>query len=351
MSSETHTVWEDTKEVRGLDLDSDWSMKVGITNGRKWSPPTTHELPADILHPLATIQWEICWKLEGTCDFIGTSTVVLDDKLYSGISEFKHYGLLCLGAGMVLEFSADLAAWKVLPLLPVSNFGLSTYHSQLVLVGGELNGATTNKLWVYDNDAWHCSLPPMPTCRYNPVVVNTGTPEYLVVAGGYQYTRPIEVVDVLMEGQWVSCAPLYSYPRGGALHNGNLYFSCPDSFSVVYCQLESLVKACVQPDGVSDTGELWNCLPDPDPDPDAYIRGMVAYGKLLICLTSIGDLHALSPDTESWVHVGRLDTRGRDDRLMTLCTGELAALNRGYNSLHVKLISVKGIRAHGKCSN
>ena len=155
MSSETHTVWEDTKEVRGSDLGSGWCMKVGITNGCKWSPPTTHELPADILHPLATIQWETCWELEGIfCDYISTSTVVLDDKLYFGVTFGGKDGEI------VLEFSADLAAWKV---PPASDFGLSTYHSQLVLVGGELNGTTSNKLWVYDNDTWHCSLPPMPT--------------------------------------------------------------------------------------------------------------------------------------------------------------------------------------------
>ena len=314
-------------------------MKVGITNGRKWSPPTTHELPADILHPLATIQWETCWKLEGK---IGTSTIVQDDKLYLGVTSYVKDGSL---AGMVLEFSADLAAWKVLPLTPASCFGLSIYHSQLVLVGGLVgdwpNRTTSNKLWVYDNDAWHCSLPPMRTCRYFPVVVNTGTPEYLVVAGGYQFwADPIEVVEVLMEGQWVSCAPLYSSTRDGCIHNGNLYFSCRQRSSMVYCQLESLVKACVQPDGVSDTGELWNCLPCPD----AYdIMAMVAYGKFLICLTLVGDLHALSPDTGSWVHVGRLDTGGWDHvQLMTLCTGELAALTREYKSLHVKLLSVKG---------
>ena len=63
-------------------------MKVGITNGRKWSPPTTHELPADILHPLATIQWETCWKLEGVfCDYFDTSAVVLDDKFYLGVGK------------------------------------------------------------------------------------------------------------------------------------------------------------------------------------------------------------------------------------------------------------------------
>ena len=251
MSSETHTVWEDTKEfeVHGPGLDSGWRMKVGITNGRKWSPPTTHELPADVLHPLATIQWETCWKLEDIY-FDCIDTVVLDDKLYLGT---------CSGnAGMVVEFSSDLGAWKVLPLPPALYFGLSTYHSQLVLVGGWLNEtySLTNKLWVYDNDTWHCSLLPMPTGREYPVVVNTGTPEYLVVAGGHHCAQ---VVEVLMEGQWVSCAPLHPQPSDGVIHNGNLYFSCERN-SVVYCQLESLVKACVQPDGESDIGELWNCL-------------------------------------------------------------------------------------------
>ena len=312
MSSETHTVWEDTNGC---------GMKVGITNGRKWSPPTTHELPADVLHPLATIQWERCWKTYRN-DIFGTSTVVLDDKLYLGV---------CDGKDVVVEFSADLAAWKVLPLTPAVCSRLSTYHSQLVLVGGWLNGTNSNKLWVYDNDTWHCSLPPMMTGRRYPVVVNTGTPEYLVVTGGDHCAQPIEVVEVLMEGQWVSCAPLYSKPRYGGIHNGNLYFS-GERNSVVYCQLESLVKACVHPDGVSDIGGLWNYLPVPE-----YIIGMVAYGKFLLCQTFSDDLHALSPDTESWVHVGRLGS----GRSITLCTGELAQITQGYQSLDVNLLSVK----------
>ena len=97
------------------------------------------------------------------------------------------------------------------------------------------------------------------------------------------------------------------------------------------------MKACVQPDGISDTGELWNFLFVPD-----VYTGIAAYGKFLIGQTSSGDLHALSPDTESWVHVGRLDNRIWY-LLMTVCTGELPALTREYGSLHVKLLSVKGI--------
>ena len=33
-----------------------------------------------------------------------------------------------------------------------------------------------------------------------------------MVAGGYQYCAE-QAVEVLMEGQWVSCAPLYSNPE------------------------------------------------------------------------------------------------------------------------------------------
>ena len=101
-------------------------MKVGITNGCKWSPPTTHdhEHPADILHPLATIQWETCWKLEGKyCDYIGTSTVVLDDKLYLGVTSGID------GFGMVLEFSDSLEG-----VTTASCFKFRTFH-QLMLVG------------------------------------------------------------------------------------------------------------------------------------------------------------------------------------------------------------------------
>ena len=65
------------------------------------------------------------------------------------------------------------------------------------------------------------------------------------------------------------------------------------------------MKACVQPDGVSDTKGIWDLVPVPD--------GMeygLAYGKLLICYNRSGCLYALSPDNGSWVYVGRLPHGG-----------------------------------------
>jgi hypothetical protein len=91
------------------------------------------------------------------------------------------------------ESNNDFSHWNRLSPLPS---GLSTYHSQLVLVGGQLNGCPTNKVWVSDDGySWNTSLPSMPTAREFPIVVNTGTPEYLLVAGGYPCDQELEVVD------------------------------------------------------------------------------------------------------------------------------------------------------------
>ena len=121
----------------------------------------------------------------------------------------------------------------------------------------------------------------------------------------------------LVGRQWVSCAaPWVAIDcaiAGAPVHNGNIYFT--GSYFLAYCQLGSLVKACVQPDGVSDTKEIWNLAPFPAD----YRMGIVAYGKLLICYRY--DLYAPSPDNGSWIYVGRLPHGGDSLTLKTLSTG------------------------------
>ncbi len=86
----------------------------------------------------------------------------------------------------LFKSSADLNTWTHVPT-PTEYFGLTTYHSQPVLVGGKIGRDPTNKLWTSPNGGldWVESLPPMPTSRWSPSVVNTGTPECLIVAGGF----------------------------------------------------------------------------------------------------------------------------------------------------------------------
>ena len=74
---------------------------------------------------------------------------------------------------------------------PVYYFGLTTYHSQLVLVGGwkyegeNVMGEPTNKLWTLsEDDQWQETIPPMPKARATPSAVSHGD-HLLVITGDY----------------------------------------------------------------------------------------------------------------------------------------------------------------------
>ena len=105
------------------------------------------------------------------------------------------------------EYDSDSLA-KV--KLPTYTKGISTYRSQLVLVGGlhRTTQQVTNKVWVSDDGSkWESSLPPLPITCKNPLVVNTGSPEYLIVIGG-QIVEDCIDVHVMMGEQWLSAEPL-----------------------------------------------------------------------------------------------------------------------------------------------
>ena len=96
--------------------------------------------------------------------------------------------------------------WTILDT-PVYCFGLITYHTQLVLVGGmtyigkNLGGEPTNKLWTLSEDGqWQETLPPMPIQCANPFAVSHG--DHLLVIND----DPIEVY-VYSGHYWASAQP------------------------------------------------------------------------------------------------------------------------------------------------
>ena len=108
----------------------------------------------------------------------------------------------------------NLGSWTPFSVPAMRGFALTTYHSQLVLVGGWTDGKKVlNTLWTSaDGTNWQETLPPMPTSRYGAAVVNTGSsggPECLVVAGGVREAeKKLDTVEVLREGQWSTVHPL-----------------------------------------------------------------------------------------------------------------------------------------------
>ena len=131
--------------------------------------------------------------------------VALDEREYSwpensGPSDYTRYSELWCSSGQLLW-------WNQLTTFDVVDFGLGAYQSKLVRVGGvEDEVSVLNSVLVSDDGkTWRNSLPPLPTRRGCPMIVTVGrNPEYLVVAGGCDYSPELKclpTVEVLAEGQ------------------------------------------------------------------------------------------------------------------------------------------------------
>ena len=150
----------------------------------------------DILHPLVTVDWEECPGCELKSDILFTSqAVTIRDAFYVATRD-KIYAT-----------TTDFTSWTVLqPPNGLECFGLTSYNSQLMVVGGKERGNVTNKVWTSDNGTdWQLSLPPMPNGRVSPLATNTGpSPECaVVVAGGKDESEQYQGdVEVLTEMNW-----------------------------------------------------------------------------------------------------------------------------------------------------
>ena len=226
-------------------------------------------MSVDLLNPLATLKWkkkEFKGILPATFPYprMRSDTLLFKGHLIVGITYLSSSNHDRVQSSLCFY---DSCSWKMLPPLPCVSPGLSTYHSQLVLVGGE--PPYGNMVWVSDDDgySWNPSFPPMPTERKYPSVVNTGTPECLIVAGGSASNSiftACTAVEVLMEEQWWTVAPPPYVEDPSSiklsLHSGNLYVcGTGHSGSIFYCDPQALIASCTQSNNAvkSDSVGLW----------------------------------------------------------------------------------------------
>ncbi len=225
---------------------------------------------------------------------------MLHDKLCVMIAESPELFISSLDS---------LSSWTTVET-PTCSSALTTYHSQLVLIGGKESSSTevTNKLWISEHEVimnWKSSLlPPMPTRRYCSSAVTTGTPESIIVAGGMGEHGILDTVEALVQEQWSTCQPLpeschYISPT---IHNGKLYLmgGIPQGYAVFYCDLVSLISSsqCEQ----TLASSLWNRF-------NACERYSipVSMGQHLIAMRR-NTINAFSLHSESWIHVEILVT-------------------------------------------
>ena len=260
----------------------------------------------DILHPLASLEWRKCREPPVHVD--GAQAVWLKDKVYVG----GESGNKTEGARLYI-YTPATDTWTTLDT-PVEKFGLTTYHSQLVLVGGrEYVGENvfwkfTNKLWTLSEDGqWKETLPPMPAPCIPSSAVSHGD-HLLVISDNY----PNNKVYVYNGHHWASAQqPPQLYFIKSTVFSDHWYLMgggpptlIPQQTFVYSASLDSLLASC-QPSETSQPSSVWNRLTDAPTGhcyPAVFGNRLVAVGGGSFSTTI--SLHAYSSFTPSWVHIG-----------------------------------------------
>ena len=194
---------------------------------------------------------------------------------------------------------------------PVYLFALVTYHSQLVLVGGKefvgerKDGPVTNKLWTLTgHNQWRETLPPMTTKRRHMLAVEFA--DDILVAGGVDDDRRnIDIIEVYNGHNWAEaqCLPKPCYDMKSTVLNGHWYLMGGEGQEkeVYYASLDLLVASCRPSE--KPLPSVWKRLPDV---PRARSSTAVLGNRLIVVggYPPSSSIHAYSPHTQSWVHVG-----------------------------------------------
>ena len=287
-------------------------------------------MQVDILHPLASLKWRECRRLP-----VGmgeAQAVWLGDKLYvgEGLTSGSYRD-----AARLYIYTPTTDTWSEIDS-PVYYFALITYHSQLVLVGGGeyvdewRDGPVTNKLWTLTgHDQWRETLPPMTTKRHSASAVEFA--DNIIVAGGADNWRGIDIIEVYNGHHWAKaqCLPKPSSDMKSTVLNGHWYLmgGGEQGKVVYYASLDSLVASC-QP-SEKPLPSVWKRLPDVP-----HGRSSTAvFGNRLIAVGGGGgypspssSIHAYSPHTQSWVHVGDMPIGLHSTCTAVLPTGELMVI-------------------------
>ena len=277
----------------------------------------------DILHPYAKLKWRECWSLP--VRMRDAQAVWLGDKLYVG-------GGATTGSrrdmARLYIYTSTTDTWSYINT-PVCSFALVTYHSQLVLVGGWVLvgdgrvGSVTNKLWTLtEHDQWRETLPPMTTKRYSLSAVEFA--DRILVAGGWNDKgRSIDFVEVYNGYYWAETRRLpkpFHYMKSTVL-NGHWYLmgGYEQEEEVYYASLDSLIVTYRSKSLLSVWKRLSNVL-----------SSTTVFGNRLIAVgggdPASSSIHAYSPHTQSWVHVGDMPVELDSTCTAVLPTGDLMVI-------------------------
>ena len=206
-------------------------------------------------------------------------------------------------------------------------------------------GPVTNKLWTLtEHGQWRETLPPMRTKRQHASAVEFAG-NILVAGGKDDKGRYTNIVEVYNGHHWAKaqCLPKACYDMKSTVLNGHWYLMGGErqgwrqGEEVYYASLDSLVASC-QP-SEKPLPSVWKRLPHvPHGESSTAV-----FGNRLITVggypSSTSSIHAYSPHTQSWVHVGDMPVILHSTCTAVLPTGELMVIGR-FN------VSSRELRVH-----
>ena len=198
-------------------------------------------------------------------------------------------------AARLFIYTPATDTWDIIDT-PVYDFALTTYHSQLVLVGGynHDDNRPSAKLWTLSEEGqWQDSLPPMETTCINLSAVSYG--DHLLVIDGDR-----NEVNVYNGRYWAKAEHLPGtlFTTNSVALSEELYVIRLFHFNEVYsASLDSLIASC-RPSETSQPSSVWKKLPDIPVNefyPTVFGRRLTVIGKSAI--------HVYSPSIQSWIRV------------------------------------------------
>ncbi len=202
---------------------------------------------------------------------------------------------------LTLHISTDLHSWTT-TRAPYEDSSLTTYQSKFVLVGGQHPSTwePTNTLLTSTTGLdWKPSLRAMPTPRSRASSVSGGSPEVLVVAGGWDsHYEDLDVVEVLLNDHWTTADSLPSscWDMRSTFHEGNFYFTGGDHKEEILfiCSLESLLASASN--GRTRRQTIWRTVTTL-----TDIFAIVSYVSNLIGIDDYYTISSYSNKTEEWI--------------------------------------------------
>ena len=277
------------------------------------------------------------------------------NKLYVGGSTSGTHG----DDARLYVYTPTTDSWDTPIDTPVYWFGLTTYRSQLVLVGGREHKSKssdniTNKVWALsEHSQWQETLSPMRIKRHS--VCAASFVDHLLVAGGWlQRQGSVNTVEVYDGSCWLFAKSLpkrYDCLKS-VIYNQHWYLmgGCMDwvtwNTMVHYTSLDSLLASCQssETETTRPSSDIWKILTDaPHPSSGAGMYSsrliVVGGGEEKEDLTST--IHTYFFQTNTWIPVGNMPFRVSQTCPVVLPgTGELLVVG-GYDGKHLMATVLK----------